>query len=133
MNSKAEVFTSAFLLYLCKYFNFNNLKTIAYETKENAFTPHFPPNTATILSELPELTAMAQQSLDDTDFKNHLQEFLTSTYPEGTKRVSKFDSLSATTERQFMSCLTNRICKIQTLSLLRRFLTGEFGKCRNTY
>ena len=27
--------------------------------------------------ELPELTAMAQQSLDDTDFKNHLQEFLT--------------------------------------------------------
>lgn len=33
------------------------------------------------------------------------------TYPEGTKRVSKFDSLSATTERLFMSCLTNRICK----------------------
>lgn len=61
--------------------------------------------------ELPELTAMAQQSLDDTDFKNHLQEFLTPYISGGTKRVSKFDSLSATTERQFMSCLTNRICK----------------------
>ena len=49
--------------------------------------------------ELPELTAMARQSS------------LLLTYPEGTKRVSKFDSLSTTTERQFMNCLTNRICK----------------------
>lgn len=61
--------------------------------------------------ELPELTAMAQQSLDDTDFKTSCKSSSLLTYPEGTKRVSKFDSLSATTERQFMSCLTNRICK----------------------
>ena len=35
--------------------------------------------------ELPELTAMAQQSLDDTDFKNHLQEFLTPYISGGNK------------------------------------------------
>ena len=61
--------------------------------------------------ELPELTAMARQSLDDTDFKATCKSSLLLTYPEGTKRVSKFDSLSTTTERQFMNCLTNRICK----------------------
>ena len=53
--------------------------------------------------ELPELTAMAQQSLDDTDFKNHLQEFLTPYISGGNKAGEQI--------RLFMSCLTNRICK----------------------
>lgn len=61
--------------------------------------------------ELPELTAMAQQSLDDTDFKNHLQEFLTPYISGGNKAGEQIRLLSATTERLFMSCLTNRICK----------------------
>ena len=55
--------------------------------------------------ELPELTAMART------LKATCKSSLLLTYPEGTKRVSKFDSLSTTTERQFMNCLTNRICK----------------------
>ena len=53
--------------------------------------------------ELPELTAMAQQSLDDTDFKNHLQEFLTPYISGGNKAGEQI--------RLLMSCLTNRICK----------------------
>ena len=43
--------------------------------------------------ELPELTAMAQQSLDDTDFKNHLQEFLTPYISGGPAFGSVFNSL----------------------------------------
>ena len=58
--------------------------------------------------ELPELTAMAQQSLDDTDFKNHLQEFLTP-YISGGNKVGEQIRLLISYDGK--SCLTNRICK----------------------
>lgn len=61
--------------------------------------------------ELPELTAMVNKVLTTPTLKTTCKSSSLLTYPEGTKRVSKFDSLSATTERLFMSCLTNRICK----------------------
>ena len=61
--------------------------------------------------ELPELTAMAQQSLDDTDFKNHLQEFLTPYISRGNKAGEQIRLLISYDGKQFMSCLTNRICK----------------------
>ena len=66
--------------------------------------------------ELPELTAMAQQSLDDTDFKNHLQEFLTPYISRGNKAGEQIRGYANTD-------------LIPSPTLLDR----EFGKCRNTY
>ena len=72
--------------------------------------------------ELPELTAMAQQSLDDTDFKNHLQEFLTPYISGGNKAGEQIRLLIS-----YDGYANTDLISSPTL------LDREFGKCRNTY
>lgn len=78
--------------------------------------------------ELPELTAMAQQSLDDTDFKNHLQEFLTP-YISGGNKAGEQIRLLISYNGKTVHELSNNTDLISSPTLLDR----EFGKCRNTY
>ena len=73
--------------------------------------------------ELPELTAMAQQSLDDTDFKNHLQEFLTPYISGGNKAGEQIRLLISYNGKTVHELSNEQDMQIQTLSLLRRFLT----------
>lgn len=75
--------------------------------------------------ELPELTAMAQQSLDDTDFKNHLQEFLTPYISGGNKAGEQIRLLISYDGKTVHELSNEQDMQIQTLSLLRRFLTGN--------
>ena len=75
--------------------------------------------------ELPELTAMAQQSLDDTDFKNHLQEFLTPYIAGGNKAGEQIRLLISYDGKTVHELSNEQDMQIQTLSLLRRFLTGN--------
>ena len=75
--------------------------------------------------ELPELTAMAQQSLDDTDFKNHLQEFLTPYISGGNKAGEQIRLLISYNGKTVHELSNEQDMQIQTLSLLRRFLTGN--------
>ena len=75
--------------------------------------------------ELPELTAMAQQSLDDTDFKNHLQEFLTPYISRGNKAGEQIRLLISYDGKTVHELSNEQDMQIQTLSLLRRFLTGN--------
>ena len=75
--------------------------------------------------ELPELTAMAQQSLDDTDFKNHLQEFLTPYISGGNKAGEQIRLLISYDGKTVHELSNEQDMQIQTLSLLRRFLPGN--------
>lgn len=75
--------------------------------------------------ELPELTAMAQQSLDDTDFKNHLQEFLTPYISGGNKAGEQIRLLISYDGKTVHELSNEQDMQIQTLSILRRFLTGN--------
>ena len=75
--------------------------------------------------ELPELTATAQQSLDDTDFKNHLQEFLTPYISGGNKAGEQIRLLISYDGKTVHELSNEQDMQIQTLSLLRRFLTGN--------
>lgn len=75
--------------------------------------------------ELPELTAMARQSLDDTDFKSHLQEFLASHISGGNKAGEQIRLLINYDGKTVHELSNEQDMQIQTLSLLRRFLTGN--------
>ena len=83
--------------------------------------------------ELPELTAMAQQSLDDTDFKNHLQEFLTPNISGGNKAGEQIRLLISYDGKTVHELSNEQDMQIQTLSLLRRFLTGNLENAEIPY
>ncbi|EXZ97161.1 putative l-lysine 2,3-aminomutase [Bacteroides fragilis str. Korea 419] len=68
---------------------------------------------------------MAQQSLDDTDFKNHLQEFLTPYISGGNKAGEQIRLLISYDGKTVHELSNEQDMQIQTLSLLRRFLTGN--------
>ena len=77
------------------------------------------------IQELPELTALAEQSLDDDDFKSRLREFLKRYAATDASRSEQIRLLIDYTGQIVHELSTGEDLQVQTLSLLRRFLTGN--------
>lgn len=77
------------------------------------------------IQELPELTALAEQSLDDDDFKSRLRKFLERYTTTDESRGEQIRLLIDYTGQNVHELSTGEDLQVQTLSLLRRFLTGN--------
>lgn len=77
------------------------------------------------IQELPELTALAEQSLDEDDFKSCLLEFLKRYTITDESRGEQIRLLIDYTGQNVHELSTGEELQVQTLSLLRRLLTGN--------
>lgn len=77
------------------------------------------------IQELPELTALAEQSLNDDDFKSRLLEFLKRYTTTEESRGEQIRLLIDYTGQNVHELSTGEELQVQTLSLLRRLLTGS--------
>ena len=75
--------------------------------------------------ELPELYQLANETTNETDFKNHLQEFLTPYISGGNKAGEQIRLLINYDGRSIHELSTEQDMSVQTFSLLHRFLTGN--------
>lgn len=76
------------------------------------------------VQELPELTALAEQSHDDDDFKCRLTEFIARQTTTDESKSAQVRLLIDYNGQNVHELSTGEDIQIQTLSLLRRFLTG---------
>lgn len=74
--------------------------------------------------ELPELTALAQQSHDDDDFKSQLSEFVDQQATTDESKGAQVRLLIDYNGQNVHELSTGEDMQVQTLSLLRQFLTG---------